>query len=737
MAHRGSFGRRRLSGSSNLTSLVAQLMREQRSAEDRAIFDAYQNGGLFKGKGVDDKRILAYMTGRRNGFSKDDPLYDEWNNRLIQTKFSIGEQKIGLAFKQGKASAGAVASYYRNSLKDIPKDSAFYRDVAGRAAQWAKSAGSAARGRARGRASGGGGGGGGGLRGKLNDLIQKGAEFDGLERALTEYAKRQGLISGNQKLTDADASDLQEMFNRGIYAGADQITFEDFQTAAKQQYGLLDKQFEIQIALGNQGTDYRKRRDRFLADTLVGLNTIDERTQYESARETWDQAIAAAKGDPYAIAEANADYVKTLGKVYTNSTGPSKALDANSSDFIGALVNEVDAITTGKYSGPTATDLFDDSGDGNADAKSSAESAVVLQTWLTDLDSGKAYYGQTEPGGDLGVQYPTGPIGGLDDSLQVSVTTINGIKREVRLKGQAVTASAVSVDGVTLDPADPAFAQKVAQARAEGTLDITESGSPAGYIFTNPSNGSVKYGVYDAEGNMLFTEKSPWAVDGQTGIAYNGGVPTVFTGATREDAKGRLVPSVTGITTVPVSMDTMDPLLADENVKPKDLLALLDSGTSGVKLTEDALQKYRMRLQKQEAERVTQLSQRDLGIADRMGIGMQPTPTRGGGGDLRSSILDGMASIKDVTTELFAGKDKATDMDLPPSLRVSAPVAPVDSVAPVNSENLKPDGTPKDEVRVVVKPPVYSAPSQPGAQPKPQPVITDDAVVKRDGRTIL
>ena len=723
MARRGSFGRRRLAGSSNLTSLVAQLMREHRAAEDRAMFDAYQNGGLYKGKPVDDKRILAYMTGRRDGFSKDDPLYDEWNNRLIQTKFSIGEQKIGLAFKQGKVGAGAVASYYRNALRGIPKDSAFYRDVAGRAAQWSRSAAGSARGRARGRATS-------GLREKLNGLIQKGAEFDALERALTEYAKRQGLISGNQKLTDADASDLQEMFNRGIYAGADQITFADFQAAAKRQYGILDKQFEIQLALGNQGTDYRKRRDNFLADTLVGLNTIDERTQYESARETWDQAIAAAKGDPYAIAEANAAYVKTLGKVHANATSPSKPLDANSADFIGALVNEVDAITTGKYSGPTATDLFDASGDGDADAKSSAESAVQLQTWLTDLDSGKAYYGQTEPGGPLGVQYPTGPIGGLDDSLQVSVTTINGIKREVRLKGQAVTASAVVVDGVTLDPAAPDFAQRVAQARAEGTLEITESGSPAGYIFTNPANGNVKYGVYDAEGNMLFTEKSPWAVDSGTGIAYNGGVPTVFTGATREDAKGRLVPSVTGLTTIPVSMDTMDPLLADENVKPKDILALLDSGTSGVSLSEEALERYRMRLQKQEAERVRSLSERDLGIADRMGIGMQePASMTGTGMGLRSSILRGMDSIKDVTTELFAGKE-ADDKFLPPKLTVPA-LAP-----PTADENLKPDGSPKDEVRVEVPEPVFSAPSQPGAQPQPI-VIKDDAVVKRDGRTIL
>src|SRR6185437_14513007 len=104
------------------------------------MFDAWQNGGTFDGKPVTDSRILAYIQTRRDGFSKDDPLYSEWNNSLIQHKFSIGESKIGLAFKQGKVSAGAVANFYNQQLKSIPQDSQFYRDVAGRAAQWAKAA---------------------------------------------------------------------------------------------------------------------------------------------------------------------------------------------------------------------------------------------------------------------------------------------------------------------------------------------------------------------------------------------------------------------------------------------------------------------------------------------------------------------------------------------------------------------------------------------------------------------
>ena len=185
---RGQFGRRKRGNATNLTALIASLLREQRQAEDRAIFDAYQNGGKFQGKLVDDARILAYMKGRRDGFSTDDPLYDEWNNRLIQTRFSIGEQKIGLAFKQGRASAGAVAAFYRGQLKSIPRNSAFYREVAGRAADWAKSAAGAARGRARGRASA-------GTRAKLNAQLEKQQSYLALERALTAYARRRPATS--------------------------------------------------------------------------------------------------------------------------------------------------------------------------------------------------------------------------------------------------------------------------------------------------------------------------------------------------------------------------------------------------------------------------------------------------------------------------------------------------------------------------------------------------------------
>src|ERR1035437_2711660 len=143
---RGTFGHIPGGGSgTNLTSMIKSLRDQQTAAQDKAIFDAYQNGGTYMGKPVTDVTIIAYITGRQNMYTKDDPLYSQWGDTLFQTKFSIGEQTIQLAYKQGKVSAGAVAAFYNQQMKSIPKDSQFGRTVMERAATWAKSAGAAAR----------------------------------------------------------------------------------------------------------------------------------------------------------------------------------------------------------------------------------------------------------------------------------------------------------------------------------------------------------------------------------------------------------------------------------------------------------------------------------------------------------------------------------------------------------------------------------------------------------------
>ena len=646
---RGQFGRRKRGNATNLTALIASLLREQRQAEDRAIFDAYQNGGKFQGKLVDDARILAYMKGRRDGFSTDDPLYDEWNNRLIQTRFSIGEQKIGLAFKQGRASAGAVAAFYRGQLKSIPRNSAFYREVAGRAADWAKSAAGAARGRARGRASA-------GTRAKLNAQLEKQQSYLALERALTAYARRAGVISGSQTLADADATALQDMFDQGIYSGKDRITLNDFRSAAKDHYVALGGEISTRLSLGQQAVEARNKRSRFLDETLVRLNAIDDRGKYEMAREVLSDKVKAAGGDPYAVRAAYDEYAKSLRGIHEVAI---KAGDSNVNDpeFIGGLVNEVNAVEGGKNTGATVADVYDMT-DEVGSGQDLADDVAVLNDDLKRLEKKTAYYGQTEPGGQMGVvDWPPGAQGalGLDDSLQPSITRVNGQRRVVYLKGESVSASAI-IDVNTGSAIDPKAmtAEALRAAIASGALEIKEGGN-VGYIFTNSQNGTVKYGVRDSvSGQMLFTDENPW-----TSGAINAGDGLTVFGALKPGGKDgeEMVVDPNSVLAKPLDINTGDPLMSDSTVAPSDLLALVEDGTLGATFTEDQAELYRQRLLREQQEQDRARMYDDAGGLAKAGI-IPTERVTGGGGDLRSDVLNAIAGITSITPTvqtLFGG----------------------------------------------------------------------------------
>jgi hypothetical protein len=568
-----------------MSALIASLMREQRAAEDRAIFDAYNNGGKFKGQNVTDEVLLKYITGRRDGFDTQDPLYDEWNNRLIQTKFSIGEKKIGLAYKQGRVGAGAVAAYYRSQLKNIPKNSAFYRDVAGRAAEWAKGASRAARGAARGRATK-------PLRDKLNAQLYDQQGYLNLEAGLTAYAKAQGLISGSQTLADADASELQAMFARGLYAGKQQITWSDFVRSARGYYKGLGAEIQTRLALGQQGVEARHKRSKFLNETLVRLNVVDERSQYEAARDAWLEARAAAGEDPYANAAADAAYAEALGGIIKNVQTDGSAYGEDP-EFAGGLVNEISLLQTGKSNGKTVSDLYDYAGPGSADM---AKGWAAMQEDITTLKNNQGYLGQSEPGGAIHVVKWQSGLGkdplGLDDSLQPSISVVDGEKKLVYMKGRPISASVIVdsdtgelIDTNTTDPVT------VANGLRDGSYSRQESDLPVGYMFTDPK-GDVKYGVIDkTTGNMVFTDANPWASD----VTNVGGELTVFSGGAT-DRNGKWKPDLNAVFRpgqLP-SLDNADPLLADSTVAPSDLLKLVQSGD--IKLSDEDIGIYRARL---------------------------------------------------------------------------------------------------------------------------------------------
>lgn len=576
----GRFGRRRRGNAQNLTMLIATMLREQRQQEDRGAYDAWANGGEFKGEAMTDARYTAYLKARRDSFSKDDPLWDQFNNQLIQTEFSIGEQKIGLAFKQGKVGAGAVAAFYRSQLSKIPKDSAFYRDVAGRAAEWAKATAGAARGAAQARAKK-------AAESKLDGLRATIATHDALVAAVTEEAKRRGLINGRQTLFDADATDLTGMFENFTVNGQT-VTFDDWRESSLAAYNAMGQAVPVYETLGWDTKGLNEDRQKFVTGYLNNLNAIDDRKKYELAREIWLDRIDSAQGDPFLEAQYTQDYVSSLTNIYNQGLKPT-GMEANDSDFLGAITNEITALTTGKPSGPTPTDLIEG---GEGDAKSSAETVAGLQSAIEMLNNGQAYYGQNEPGGAFGViPYPPNaafdPFGrnGLGDDVQQSVTKVGGQTRVVYLKGAPIKGAILrapdgtAVDLSTVDPASiPGLIRQGYYPEQADTV--------VGYMFQKPGAATPTYGVYDAQGNLQFTEDNPFT----TGL-YGAGDSLVVIGSPVLDAKGNPVLDPGSVIANPNA--PLSPLPVDKEIGQSEMNRLLGSaGVTPLGLTPEKASEY-------------------------------------------------------------------------------------------------------------------------------------------------
>ena len=648
-------------------------MREQRAAEDRAIFDAYRNGGQFQGKPVDDARILGYIRSRRDSFSKDDPLYDQWNNTFIQTNFSIGEQKIGLAFKEGRASAGAVAAFYRDQLKSLTPDSDFYRDVAGRAAEWSKAAAGAARAAAGSR-----------LR-KQIEAAEKNANvviegFQAIDATLERAAREAGVIGGNQSLTDANASALFALLDRGVM-GADgtPITYSEWQSAAvaswKAQGTVIDLRKQGDFAY----IELQNQREKFMSNYLVQLNAADDRQKYEAARETWLTSVAESQGDPNAILEANTKYAQTLTGIRDAAL---KGESQNDPDFIGGLASEINAVTGKEPTGPTVSDIYGASFVGQPggaggfatgnDAQDTYEDALRLKADADALASGSAYLGQAEPGGALQViPYPVGgandPFGrnGLDQSVQPSIEEINGKQRIVMLQGQPIrAASYVDANGSPVPPE-----RVTQQAVLDGSIELNKEVAPVlGYSFVGPTGG-LTYGVIQPNGAMLFTKKNPFT----GGAIQEDGQTFLIAGA--ETIDGEIQPITSGLLK-PLSLNHSSGqlgatlLATGAPVSSSDMLRLIDSGAL-TNVTPEDVEAIRA---KSARDIATVSARRDRSFGENSDRPFNPA------GLVPPILQSGLLSLLDVVrqgvttqTALDSGGRKATSPTLAPP---PPPVAP-------------------------------------------------------------
>jgi hypothetical protein len=519
MARVGSFGRRRANNGGSLTSIIASLYREQQSQNDQNIFDAWKNGGQFQGKPVTDARLVAYITSRRNSYTKDDPLWDQWNDTLTQTNFSIGEQKISLEYKQGKVGASAVAAFYKGQLAKIPKDSQFYRDVAGRAADWAKAGVSAARSAGRRRASA-------SLDAKLAKSQGDAALYDAATSFIEQAARRAGLIFGSRATwADANAEKLIELVN-GMGAtlpDGRKLTYATWQQLALKRAAAYDSEIRIKEAAGRTTKTLRNQRAKFVGTTLGDLNALDDRSQYETLHQKFEEDVQSAHNDPARQLEITRDYVSSLQKLYgraSSATGDK----ANSVDFIGALNNEIQSIQTGKVVGPNAYDLFENRTTGESttrigDMQSTIESLYGDPTKGTlgavqkndGLQSGTMYYGQTKYGEPPDVHsYDASTPSGLNLDQTEAVILVDGEPRTVVMAGKPVEGA--QYKDKNGDPIDPSkLSPEELRAKLFNGEIVKDNQATIGYVYDNPTQpGQRFYGVYAPSGVLQFTTENPF-----------------------------------------------------------------------------------------------------------------------------------------------------------------------------------------------------------------------------------
>jgi hypothetical protein len=161
MARVGRFGRMPAEAPDLTSSLVA-MMNQYRGQQDDNIFDAWENGGRYEGKQVSDAMLLDHIRDRRDELERDDPLWDEWNNRLWQYGFKIAEQKQNLDFQRTLARIASIDTRTRRGAREaalatnaanaemrgfytswaakLPRRSAAYRDLMSSAAQYSRAA---------------------------------------------------------------------------------------------------------------------------------------------------------------------------------------------------------------------------------------------------------------------------------------------------------------------------------------------------------------------------------------------------------------------------------------------------------------------------------------------------------------------------------------------------------------------------------------------------------------------
>jgi hypothetical protein len=139
MARSGRFGRLPAEAQ-DLSSTIASMIAQYENQRDRNVEFAWNHGGKFEGKKVTDQFFINWWQQRRAEVSDDDPMADYYDQMIFNYRFQIREQKVTLAYTQGKLNEAGVARFYVEEAGKVPRNSAIWRDLMTNAARFRKAA---------------------------------------------------------------------------------------------------------------------------------------------------------------------------------------------------------------------------------------------------------------------------------------------------------------------------------------------------------------------------------------------------------------------------------------------------------------------------------------------------------------------------------------------------------------------------------------------------------------------
>ena len=118
-----SLNRQHLQDIEALAERATNRAAERSDAEDRDMFDKWQNGL------IDDDAWLDYIEERVVETAGDPEEHQRWIETQREYATSIADNKMEFAYENGTATINQVISYYKDRLSDMDKDSQAYREI--------------------------------------------------------------------------------------------------------------------------------------------------------------------------------------------------------------------------------------------------------------------------------------------------------------------------------------------------------------------------------------------------------------------------------------------------------------------------------------------------------------------------------------------------------------------------------------------------------------------------------